>query len=358
MKKLPLAFALILATSGLAAAQNSGSTAATPAMVPAVDIRTLVAGDLAPALTIAKWVKGQPVTGFEAGRTYVVEFWATWCGPCIASMPHLSELQTALSSQGLTIIGVSAQDPNNTLADVEKMVAAKGEGMAYTVAWDDNRATSDAFMKAAKERRIPTSFVVDKAGRIAYIGHPMFLDLVLSEVIQGTWDVKAGGDLIARAQKDLSSVHRQMQNEPKEAIPAIDAFELTYPRLAHLTSDLKYNAQLQAGDPAAHQTGQRLLDKHTKAKNAEGLNELAWAIVGPQSTLKNKDVDFALKAAEAAAELTGHADAAILDTLARCWFVKGDRAKAIELQEKAVANAKGALKPEIDLGPNFPQLRE
>ena len=47
----------------------------------------LKVGDNAPAITIADWVKGEPITGLEKGRVYVVEFWATWCGPCRVSIP-------------------------------------------------------------------------------------------------------------------------------------------------------------------------------------------------------------------------------------------------------------------------------
>jgi thiol-disulfide isomerase/thioredoxin len=111
-----------------------------------MELPKLMVGADAPKLAISEWVKGDSVRGFESGRTYVVEFWATWCGPCIRAFPHLSEVQ-AKHKDDLTIIGVNIWDRKKnrqtgeyteTMPDlierVNTFVDGQGEKMGYTVA--------------------------------------------------------------------------------------------------------------------------------------------------------------------------------------------------------------------------------
>src|SRR6516225_7066119 len=67
--------------------------------------QSLGIGDPAPKLEVKSFVKGEPVKEFETGKLYVVEFWATWCGPCRTSIPHLTELQKKHGE--IVFIGVS-----------------------------------------------------------------------------------------------------------------------------------------------------------------------------------------------------------------------------------------------------------
>ena len=80
---------------------------------------------------------------------------------------------------------------------------------------------------------------------------------------------------------------------------------------------------------------------------AESYNAVAWKIVDPAAKTAHPDTETALKAAEQAAKLSKDKDPAILDTLARVYWVKGDKAKAVETQTKAVTLAPEAMKEEL-----------
>ena len=147
-------------------------------------------GDPAPPLKIKEWVKGQPVNLKEAkGKNIVVvEFWATWCGPCKQSIPHLTELQKKFKDQGVVFIGISDETTDKVKPFVEKM----GKDMDYVVALDDDQATNKAYMQAFKVNGIPHAFIVDKAGAIVWSDHPMAgMEEALEEIIAGKYDIEA-----------------------------------------------------------------------------------------------------------------------------------------------------------------------
>ena len=99
MMKKALTVAAVTVLAGTAYAQSTKTDAQTkPAQ--AAPAQTLNIGDKAPAINVETWVKGEPITGYESGRVYVVEFWATWCGPCIAQMPHLSQIARTYKDKG------------------------------------------------------------------------------------------------------------------------------------------------------------------------------------------------------------------------------------------------------------------
>jgi thiol-disulfide isomerase/thioredoxin len=165
--------AALVAASGAMAQESAG---------------TLKVGDKAPKLSIETWVKGKKIDKFESGKVYVVEFWATWCGPCIKGIPHLTELQKEYKDKNVTVIGVASSERGEAkakLAGVENFVKKQGNEMNYTVAYDEDRSMSNDWMKPADQKGIPCAFLVNADGKIAWIGHPMNgLDQELKKAVQ------------------------------------------------------------------------------------------------------------------------------------------------------------------------------
>ena len=98
------------------------------------------------------------------GKATIVEFWATWCPPCRASIPHLNEINKKFKDKGLVVIGIS----DETKEKVEKF--QKDVPMEYHVA-----VGGAAIEKTFGINGIPHAFVVGKDGKIAWEGHPMKL---------------------------------------------------------------------------------------------------------------------------------------------------------------------------------------
>ena len=130
-------------------------------------------------LAIAHWVKGEEVDLSEGVN--VVEFWATWCPPCLTSIPHLTAMQKRYKEHGVNIIGIS----DEPLKTVEPFVKKMGDKMEYIVAIDDNDITSREYMGRYGIGGIPHAFVV-KDGTVVWHGHPMSgLDKAIEEALGG-----------------------------------------------------------------------------------------------------------------------------------------------------------------------------
>lgn len=129
---------------------------------------SLNVGDPAPTKLPTAYVKGTKVAALDPKKAYLIEFWATWCGPCKESIPHLTELQAKLKDAGLTVIGVHV--PSGVDA-ADAFVKQMGKKMEYTVAKDTKGDVQKAWLAAAGQNGIPCSFLVVN-GKVAFIGHP------------------------------------------------------------------------------------------------------------------------------------------------------------------------------------------
>lgn len=119
-------------------------------------------GQQAPKLQIESWVTPNPPDTNElADKPYMLEFWATWCPPCVENIPHLIEL-TGKYGDKVEIIALSV---DSNPAPVKKMV--EEENINYHVGMDGG--LSDKY----GVRGIPAAFIISGEGKVVWSGHPV-----------------------------------------------------------------------------------------------------------------------------------------------------------------------------------------
>lgn len=328
-------------TPAPAPAQPATPTA--PAAAPAPKPEpTLKVGMAAPEFKVEKFIKGTPFTGFEKGKVYVVEFWATWCGPCIASMPHLSELQHEYGPKGLTICGINIWEDkeynDGTYPKAAKFVEKKGDGMGYTVAYDGpSKFMDETWMKAAGRNGIPSAFIVDQTGTIAWMGHPMRMDMVLDEIFKGTWDITSGPAKIDAAAKAFTDAGAKYKEGLEAGDTAWAAAMKQYPVMGKTQNSAQFRALMAAKHyTQAYALGNQLVENARKAKNPMGAMEVFNAM---ESTRERPDViDNALliKAAQLNFDLSDPTEYGPHVTMARAYYATGDFAKGKAAADKAL----------------------
>jgi ribosomal protein L22 len=228
MKKV---FGFMKAT--LVAAVLGGSVYLSPSVASADDLLTI--GSSAPALDVEHWVqngegKFGKVTKFEKDKVYIVEFWATWCGPCVAGIPHLNALHLTFKDKGLVVIGqnVEGKDQTPVKAFVEKMA----DGMTYPVALDNTSGSEQESMRhswlnAAGLNHIPAAFLVGKVLRSAVANAENNHELDAEDLIVASAVATPGPSLkriMPRARGSASPIIKRMThitvvlgNKPEEA---------------------------------------------------------------------------------------------------------------------------------------------
>ena len=328
--------------------------------------KALEVTDQAPDISITEWSnKPTSLVQDKNGKTvYLVEFWASWCKPCIPSVKFLNELQKKYKKQGLEIIAITDESKDDTAKFL------KEHDIHYSVGFDKDGKTMQNYL--TNKDGLPTSFIINKDGIVVYKGHPMKSETILEQVLNDKYDlteVKKLKDLEKKLEEALKDFNISEASDIAEQILYISpnnfdamqfrllAFEKMGQEMAAFafldslikkfpdnedTYFIKLSLLIDLKPEKVNEFAEKI---YTQFKdNPKTMNRLAWELID-NGKFATQDLDIALKASQRAVKNGKAAGndflSASIDTLARCYYYIGLLEEAIENQEKAYNLAKG-----------------
>ena len=132
-------------------------------------------GKPAPKLEMSDWINSEVKVADMKGKILVIDYWATWCGPCIASIPHNNEVAKHYADKGVLVIGACGGGGEEKMPET-----AKKHGIEYPTAKVSANST-----KAWGVRWWPTYAVVDRKGTVRAIGiKPDYVEKVVDALLK------------------------------------------------------------------------------------------------------------------------------------------------------------------------------
>jgi len=321
---------------------------------------TLYAGDPAPSIQVQTWVRGAPITRFEPGKVYVLDFWATWCGGCIISFPHISGIAAKYNGK-VTFISIDSNEEigSSDKKEIDSVAAVKaflqtpeGQALKLNVAVDGpSHSMWNSWISGLHRMGLPTTFVIDQEGKVAWedvnLDH---LEWVLDEVLAKKWDrtraaaaqkerdvaedsmmkwamAKSGADKKSALQNMLA-----VSNKFAKEFPERKGATGTYKVLAYIESDK--SKLMGALEEIALEAHPRYLDLNDAAGLTLREKDLSKETYAAAANLLERCLGNEYPAVNTCGKTIG-----TYSELADAYHRAGDQKRAISSQEQALALA-------------------
>lgn len=153
-----------------------------------------------------KTVAGPTITMEQLrGKLVVLDFWATWCGPCMQMVPHMVEMNEKYGGKGLQIIGVSLDQDRQQMLQVIKQKQMTWPEYFDGSGWDNK------LWKELGSDGIPYTILVSPEGKVLYAGHPAAgLDQAIERAFKEHPPVLVDPKVLAQAKQQLDEVQKKI----------------------------------------------------------------------------------------------------------------------------------------------------
>ncbi|MGY4384892.1 thiol-disulfide isomerase/thioredoxin [Pedobacter sp. UYP24] len=134
-------------------------------------------GEIAPELSIKDWIKNVPDSKDLKGKFIVIDFWATWCAPCLETLPHMNTLVEQNKSRKDLVFLALTDEKKDKVNSLLKRVS-----FSAAVVTDPTRKIFDEY----KIDQIPTCVIIDDKSKIKWVGHPSKLNnQIIQNILNG-----------------------------------------------------------------------------------------------------------------------------------------------------------------------------
>ncbi len=222
-------------------------------------------GAPAPDIHITDWIKNVPGDQRLEGKYIVLEFWATWCGPCLAAVPHLNELQEHFDQDNLYFISITDETPQKAQRILDKVdfhsIVVSDQTKQTQIAFGDGKKGLEAF---------PMTVLIDDQGTVQWIGEPKELTI---EIIQALVEDRLVGSnsfskKTASTVLDLTSTSSSLQLAMKDFVEIFRNKDIIYYFILQRT-DEPDNMKMTLEENAFYSNGTTLKSIYKDFLNAE-----------------------------------------------------------------------------------------
>jgi thiol-disulfide isomerase/thioredoxin len=286
------------------------------------------------------WVKGEPVTGYEPGKIYAIEFFSTTCGHCREAAPVVAELFNVFG-EDVTFFAVTDEPIEKVKAWIEKPENA--EKVQFPVVSDPDKEGNKAFQYGTFKVSTPRIFIV-KDGVLQWYGHPNGAQQTLDALLEGTWDPKSvQNDYIVESCMERARDHLKKMREESDSTgewvnmyALLDSMKQALPERSSFFDLQKFGTMIGPDNKPeeGYALARQIVEQY--ATEIASLRTVARTILN-SPWVQVRDIPFAHDVALKADALGEGKDARSAEILALSWFSQGDREKALVEIDRAIA---------------------